>query len=409
MPKAPRGKRQVTSDGTITVRGKAANGEGAPYFRKDRGIWVASYYLDGKRKVVEAKTQALATERRDLATARHRPRDGSTLSDATTVVELVVWWLEYVYRQRVRASSYGAKSNQLSRLRLGVLADVPVVKLTAEQVIRWRTDLLKEMAPSTAAGTLKSLKEVLREAVNIDLITKSPAEKVKAPKVEKKVRRALVGDEAARLINACAGSRYGAAVAILYTTGLRVSEVLGLSWGDIDLDAGTAIVRASVTEGTGIGRILQPTTKNERARGLHRLGPKAVELLRQRQDDQADEIAKAGSAWKRWKVDGDEVQLVFTAEDGSLGSRQKVVELIKRKADVLGIDSEGLATHSGRRTVITTLRNSGVPLDDIAAHVGHADIETTAGYVQSSGTRRQDTADVAFELLDPMRRKVTGE
>jgi hypothetical protein len=141
MPKAPKGKRHVASDGTITVRGKAANGEAAPYFRKGREVWVATYMVDGKPKVVEAKTQALATERRNLATARHRPRNGSTLTPATTVIELVEWWLEHFYRQRVRASSYGAKQNQLSRLRLAAIADVTVANLTTEQVIRWRTDV----------------------------------------------------------------------------------------------------------------------------------------------------------------------------------------------------------------------------------------------------------------------------
>jgi Phage integrase, N-terminal SAM-like domain len=164
MPKAPKGKRHVASDGTITVRGKAANGEAAPYFRKGREVWVATYMLDGKRKVVEAKTQALATERRNLATARHRPRNGSTLTPSTTVIELVEWWLEHVYRQRVRASSYGAKQNQLSRLRLAAIADVPVANLTTEQLIRWRTDLLTKLAAATVAGTLKAVKEVLREA-----------------------------------------------------------------------------------------------------------------------------------------------------------------------------------------------------------------------------------------------------
>jgi integrase len=409
MPKAPKGKRHVASDGTITVRGKAANGEAAPYFRKGREVWVATYMVDGKRKVVEAKTQALATERRNLATARHLPRNGSTLTSSTTVIELVEWWLEHVYRQRVRASSYRAKQNQLSRLRLAAIADVPVANLTTEQLIRWRTDLLTKLAAATVAGTLKAVKEVLREAVHIDLLLKNPAEKVKPPKVGKVKKRVLVDDEASRLIDACSTSRYGAAVAILYTTGLRVSEVLGLSWDDIDLSAATAKVQRSVTEGKGVGRSLNTTTKNEGAQGTHRLGPKAIELLRKRQFEQADEKIAAGTLWKRWQHDGTEVSLVFTSEDGHLGSRQKVVELIKRKAESLGIDPAGVATHTGRRTVITELRNSGVPLDDIAAHVGHADTRTTEGYVQSSGTRRQDTADAAFNLLDPLRRKPNSE
>jgi integrase len=409
MPRAPKGKRHIDIDGTTRIYGKAANGEAAPYFRKDRGIWVAPYVLDGKRKVVEAKTQAVAIERRETAIAKHRPRTGSTLTPATTVTELVEWWLEHVYRQRVRVSSYGAKTNQLSRQRLGSIADTPVANLTTEQLIRWRTKMLDTLAPATVAGTLKALKEVLREAVTIDLITKSPGEKVAPPKLTKGKKRSLIGDEPSRLIDACATSRYGAAVAILYTTGLRISEVLGLAWDDIDLEAATAIVQRSVTESKGVGRSLDSTTKNDNAQGTHRLGPKAVELLRKRQTEQADEKTAVGTLWKKWQLDGRDIALVFTAEDGALGSRQKVAELIKRKAETLGIDPEGVATHTGRRTVITELRNSGVPLDDIAAHVGHADTKTTEGYIQSSGTRRQDTADAAFDLLDPLRRASQGK
>jgi hypothetical protein len=88
-------------------------------------------------------------------------------------------------------------------------------------------------------------------------------------------------------------------------------------------------VQRSVTEGKGVGRSLNTTTKNEGAQGTHRLGPKAIELLRKRQTEQADEKIAAGTLWKQWQHDGTEVSLVFTSEDGHLGSRQKVVELRK--------------------------------------------------------------------------------
>jgi integrase len=81
-----------------------------------------------------------------------------------------------------------------------------------------------------------------------------------------------------------------------------------------------------------------------------------------------------------------------------------LVRGIRRQAVANGIDPTQLGTHVGRRTVISELRNSGVPLDDIAAHVGHANTTTTEGYVQGSGTRRQDTASIAFEKLDPKLR-----
>ncbi len=94
--------------------------------------------------------------------------------------------------------------------------------------------------------------------------------------------------------------------------------------------------------------------------------------------------------------------MIFTTAAGSLVNRQSVVHTIERAARAIGLDPEGLATHTGRRTVITALyANGGLDLADIARHVGHADTATTAEYVRSLGTRPQDTARRAAELLDP--------
>ena len=83
-------------------------------------------------------------------------------------------------------------------------------------------------------------------------------------------------------------------------------------------------------------------------------------------------------------------------------NRQAVVKEIERAAKKAGIDSEAIATHTGRRTVITALYADGnLDLADVARHVGHSDTKTTAGYVRSLGQRPADTARKAAQLLDP--------
>jgi hypothetical protein len=71
------------------------------YFREDRSIYVATFKIDGKRKVVEAKTGAAAIEGRELALAKYRPLAGSTVTGKTTVIELADWWTGNVHSQRV--------------------------------------------------------------------------------------------------------------------------------------------------------------------------------------------------------------------------------------------------------------------------------------------------------------------
>ena len=86
--------------------------------------------------------------------------------------------------------------------------------------------------------------------------------------------------------------------------------------------------------------------------------------------------------------EGERLSMVFTTATGDLANRQAVVKTIARAAEAAGIDPTGLATHSGRRTVVTALyAHGGLDLADIARHVGHADTATTAEYVRSLGNR----------------------
>lgn len=89
-----------------------------------------------------------------------------------------------------------------------------------------------------------------------------------------------------------------------------------------------------------------------------------------------------------------------TSRSGESG-HDSVVKAIRRTAKKAGIEAKGVASHIGRRTVITALyANGGLDLADIARHVGHSDSTTTAGYVRRLGNRPSDTARRAAELLD---------
>jgi len=65
--------------------------------------------------------------------------------------------------------------------------------------------------------------------------------------------------------------------------------------------------------------------------------------------------------------DGERLAMVFTAAHGGLANRQAVTKEISRAAKIAGLDTDGLASHSGRRTVITALyADGGLDLADVA-------------------------------------------
>jgi len=247
------------------------------------------------------------------------------------------------------------------------------------------------------------------EAVNLGLVAANPVDQVLPPKRTKSKKRALSAAEGRALVAAGAEDRLAAAIALLFIQGWRVSEVLGLAWSDLDLDAGTATVSRASVYVDGVGMVLGPP-KTEGAEGEHLLTPAVIELLRRRHDAQLEERRVAGEAWRGHTYEGRSVDLIFTTTTGGLLLRQAVAKAIAAAATRAGIDAKGLGTHAGRSTAITALyTEEGLDLADIARYVGHASAATTAGYVRHLGRRPAATANAASRLLDPSLPADVGE
>jgi len=182
--------------------------------------------------------------------------------------------------------------------------------------------------------------------------------------------------------------------------GWRISEALGPAWHDIDLDHGSVLVRRGATYADGVGMVLGPT-KSRGATGSQMLGPTVVELRRARREMNEEDRAVLPGSWPTVDYEGEHLDLVFTAADGTPTSRQHVDRAIRKAAERADIDSSGLGTQAGRRSVVTNLFASGsLDLEDVARFVGHNDVATTRGYVQHECGRPRQVSERALELLD---------
>jgi integrase len=137
---------------------------------------------------------------------------------------------------------------------------------------------------TTVRGTLRSaatvhhifsaLSIVLKTAVGWQWLNKSPAAKVKLPTVDNDRLRYLDEDERQRLLSACRGSSNPCLypmVLLALSTGMRLSELKGLRWGDLALSSASA---------TGTARLTR--TKNKTSRAVPIAGP-ALALMRSMQ------------------------------------------------------------------------------------------------------------------------------
>jgi len=404
MTRKAAGKRTTAPDGTVKVHGKASNGEGSIYRDAD-GTWRATYRVPGESRPrrVRGKTREEALARRAVKLEELSQTMSGSFHRDTTVAELASWWLDTVARHRVRPSTLGKYASRVAKIT-STLGVMPVRSVKAEHVARWQSELLKSGLATGTVGDLRvALHMVLEQGVIHELIAANPVDRVAAPRVLRAAKRALSSTEARSLVEAASADRLGAAVALLFVQGWRVSEVLGLAWEDLDLDAGVAKVRRAAVYVDKVGMVLGPP-KNAGAAGTHHLSPGVVEALLKRRDAQELERRAADREWPTITYERRKLSMVFTNIDGSLANRQSVAKAVTRAAERAGLETDGLATHTGRRTAVTVLyAEAGLDLSDIARYVGHAAEATTAGYVRSLGERPKATAAVAASMLDPVR------
>jgi integrase len=404
----PRPKRSTLDDGTVVIAGKRPNGAGSTYFVASRGVWRATWVdpTTGRRRTVSSATRAGAERR--AADAATRAAAASTrpfgADPDTTIAQVAAWWLDNVAATEVRPPTLHAYRKDVVRLtdRIG---DLSARHLTTESV---RVLLAQLRDDGFSLGTIRNtrarLRQVVEAAVELGLLPTNPVTAVRNPKAtadDRKARRVLSPSEIRKLLVALdERNSLDAAVAILFTSGLRVSEVLGLAWNDLDLDAGTALVRRGSTyTGGGVGQRLD-APKTRRTPGIVHLAPVAVGMLRVRQAAQSVDRLAAGSAWHTEVYEGEAVDLAFTTADGRPRVRQNVTDALRAACQRAGIDPAGVGTHTGRRSTVTNLYADGATLDDVAAHVGHGSTETTRGYVEHLGDRPAKVARRAWALLE---------
>ena len=150
---------------------------------------------------------------------------------------------------------------------------------------------------------------------------------------------------------------------VIVTTGLRVSEALGLAWSDVGPD--TLTVRHQLARVDG--RWVRSEPKTRQSRRTIPLTARAVEALaeqRRRQDAERGEHPRP--------IDG----LVFTTPDGKPIHSSNVLPAWYRTLRRLGLPR--VTTHDLRHSAATILLREGVPLPTIAAILGHSTIRVTA-------------------------------
>jgi integrase/recombinase XerD len=228
---------------------------------------------------------------------------------------------------------------------------------TPDDLVGWLERLrARGLAPSSVARRLSAVRGFYRHLVREGEARRDPTEHLDAPRAARPLPRALSREAAAALVEAPdtgrpAGVRDRAMLELLYATGMRASECLGLRLEDLNLAAGYVVC----------------TGKGNRQR-LVPVGAEALQWIRRY-------LAEVRPGHTRRRDPG---RLFVNPRGGPL-SRQSLWTVVGRAAAAAGLRRR-VSPHVLRHSFASHLLEGGADLRAVQTMLGHADISTTQIY-----------------------------
>ena len=271
--------------------------------------------------------------------------------------ELIDQFIDYYWL------STGASKNTLAAYRSDLkifnkwLAGKSFISVNSKNIQDYFSDRQKNnIGSSTQARILTCLHSFYQYLLANQLIKKDPTEQLSQPKLEKKLPVFLNIQEVEKLLEAPSssslfGQRDRAMLELLYSCGLRVSELINLSYHNINLKE----------------EFIRIHGKGNKERVLP-MGEMAIDYLMKYETNARPMLLKNGQS-----------DSYFLSNRGSAMSRQNFFYIIKAYANQVGIDKP-LSPHSLRHAFATHLVQKGADLRSVQLMLGHSDISSTQLY-----------------------------
>jgi len=271
--------------------------------------------------------------------------------------ELIDQFIDYYWL------STGASKNTLAAYRSDLkifnkwLAGKSLISVNSKHIQDYFSDRQKNIISSSSqARILTCLHSFYQYLLANQLIKKDPTEQLSQPKLEKKLPVFLNIQEVEKLLEAPSssslfGQRDRAMLELLYSCGLRVSELINLSYHNINLKE----------------EFIRIHGKGNKERVLP-MGEMAIDYLMKYETNARPMLLKNGQS-----------DSYFLSNRGSAMSRQNFFYIIKAYANQAGIDKP-LSPHSLRHAFATHLVQKGADLRSVQLMLGHSDISSTQLY-----------------------------
>ena len=361
---------------------KRGNGEGTISKRPD-GTWWArvsvGYDDNGKRirKAFYGKTRKEVQEKLTAA-INDVNNDNYIEPSKMTVSQWLDIWLKDYKKNSIKQSSYMRYHTSIESNVKPYIGRLGLKDLRNDTIQKLINDLTKEgLSTSTVTKAYMILNASLQKAVENQLISKNVASHISLPRQEKRSVKVLTIEEQERFVEAVNNARYGDLLILNLATGLRIGELLALTWDDIDFEQEILNVNKTVyrfrdpdaSESKYHIEIGSPKTKSSN-RSVPLL-PNMIQMLKNRKENIMKERMTASVKYVDYN-------LVFCTQKGTPMHYADVVKYFREVIKQIGVDLDGMRIHSLRHTFATRCLENGIELRVVQELLGHSSISMTA-------------------------------
>lgn len=367
--------------------------------------------VNGRRKVVEKggfSTKSAAYKAGVEAYTSFLHGNIGITSESISLADFMTNWLNNVVALNVKASSMEKYQSYFKNQIAPYLGEVKVQELTPAVLGEWLRKLVQK---GLAKNTLSAIHAFIHNALNYavypaQLISSNPAAYIKVPKNAPRnvVKRTIITPE--RFADLLAKYPFGSPpyipLMLLYHTGMRVGEVLGLCWSDVDFAAKRINLRRQLIRLCKRGYFFT-TLKTESSKRYVLVDDYLLSELRRWQARQAENEKELGDSYVAVYREDDghvirqakslpppateRVGLICTRGNGYPYLREGFASLLI---------SEGLNAHSFRHTHATQLIESGASAKAVAGRLGHANTQITQNLYTHNTLKLQEEAAAIF-------------
>lgn len=383
---------------------KSPNGEGCVRQDKKTGRWIAAVTIGYNSKGLQQFKYFSSKTQRDVVKKLNDYKEQinkglAVENNQITVGEWLDCWYKNYVAEKVKIKT---RCDYESSIRCHIKPHLGKIKLTelkGMHVQQFYNQLAKNgkvrekggLSAKTIRNIHIGLHRAMEQAVYNDLIIKNPLKGLSLPKQINKPIEILSQEEQKQLVGKCFDHPWGRAIFLTLYTGMRLGEVLGLTWKDVDFEQNCISINKQV------GRIqnfdpniesktllcLRNETKTSSSNRVISVAPKIMEKLNEHK------IAQEKHR-KKWKSAYNNLNMVFCREDGNLVDPKTFQTFYLNTLKKAGIGHKRF--HALRHTFATRAMEVNSHIKAVSRILGHASIQITLDtYSHVSQDLQQET------------------